>query len=126
MIDPIRDRRPTKADGDSKWGDVLVYRDGAWSASFHGSVKKGEWWKPIDQTPPPEDPVSKRRTHRRVCGGEAIHYIEVLPGDPPDLDAFLAAFDKWVETPDKMSTYIDKVDAKSAMLKARQGEGGKE
>ena len=129
MSDPIRDRRPAEADAD-KWGCVDWWHpeNELWlRRSWQEVANYPDWiWRPIDQTPPPEDPVSKRRTHRRVCGGEAIHYIEVLPGDPPDLDAFLAAFDKWVETPDKMSTYIDKVDAKSAMLKARQGEGGKE
>ena len=82
-----------------------------------------DWiWRPIDQTPPPK-PETQKRIRRWIYDTE---YLQVLPGDPPDLDAFLAAFDKWVETPDKMSTYIDKVDAKSAMLKARQGEGGKE
>ena len=97
MSDPIRDRRPTKADGDSKWGDVLVYRDGCWSSCFHGNVKEGESRKPIDQTPPPKPEKPKRR---ELCidtiEGETIHYTEVLPGDPPDLDALLEWVDKFI------------------------------
>lgn len=134
-MEPIRNRRPTKEDCPEPFSDVLVYRHDRWFPCHYENVKDGEWWKPIDQTPPPEDPVSKRRTHRRVCGGETIHYIEVCPDDPKDLDAFIkdamrlandfATNYDHCEDAHKHANGACRVCNAEAFL-ARHGEGGEE
>lgn len=50
---------------------------------------------------------------------ENVKVIEVLPGDPPDLDAFLRLFDEWEASTEGRYTLYQKMKA------ARHGEGGK-
>ena len=88
-------------------------------------------WRPIDQTPP-EPEKSKRRVwytqvnKRGELQGKAsprmdfenVKAIEVLSGDPDDLDALLAAIDSRERT--------DLIGWSENVLRARHGEGGDE
>ena len=61
MTQAIRHRRPTEADANAVdhvlvWSRQTPSSEWQWFADSYQNVEEGEWWKPIDQTPPPEKP----------------------------------------------------------------------
>ena len=91
------ERLPTKEDG-----RVQYWNGECWIQVPHDHIHDGEWWKPLDQTPPPEPPLSARKWFERhsvpFCGSQWHKvddhsllqelgycdeiYMQVLPGDP--------------------------------------------
>lgn len=124
MSEPIRDRRPTEADG-NRINEVEYWDGEEWVTCCVGGIiaeNPETWWRPIDQTPPPE-PEKPERWRFLVHGddGPARPMLEVRPGDPPDLDALLEAIDAPghdAALPICYRTWISRV------LAARHGEGG--
>lgn len=110
MSEPIHgsERLPSEVDANLV-EHVLVWSRDQWLADHYGNVSQGDWWKPIDQTPPPEPPKPKRgvlwsdpgewRVSSTKIDSAQVAYIEKLPTDP-DWDELLEAIDKdyWEET----------------------------
>lgn len=56
------DRLPTEEDA---WRDVVeVWQCDAAIYRNYSKVKKGDWWRPIDQTPPPKEPTIEALTEK--------------------------------------------------------------
>ena len=123
-MEPIRNRRPTEADANAI-EQVLVWSRDQWLADHIGNVRDGDIWKPIDQTPPPPEPEKPKRGKwydlKFLRDGKSVDVLEILPGDPPDLDTFLQLFD-WA-----LLTYdMDDIPVETwkKLKAARHGEGG--
>lgn len=135
MSEAIRDRRPTKADANAVdhvlvWSKRTPSSEWQWFADGYYNVEDGEIWKPIDQTPPPEPEKPKRyetvvwvTDHNR---DRKVPVREVLPGDPPDLDAFIAQAVRMFELTNPLIELDERELGITRMRfdKARHGEGG--
>ena len=132
MTEAIRHRRPTEADADSQgWVDVWEPNFDYWCRhQWDGEIPQieGVIWRPIDQTPPPESekPKRKKRIHHNNAGEVCDVWLEVLPGDPPDLDAFIEQAVRIFELTNPLIE-LDERELGIARMrfdKARHGEGG--
>jgi len=111
----IGHRRPTEADA---CDEIVEVWDGvSWMRALWDSreAQSNVWWRPIDQTPPEPEKPKRRRFFTPV------ESLEVLPGDPPDLDAFFSLFDWMLLTYDMDDIPVETWQKLKA---ARHGEGG--
>lgn len=135
MTEAIRHRRPTEADADTL-GQVecwWIWRREWRRHHWNGLTAQNSDipWRPIDQTPPPQPEPRKpkrRRFKNHVGGGFAseVESLEILPGDPPDLDAFIEQAVRIFELTNPLIE-LDERELGIARMrfdKARHGEGG--
>lgn len=130
MNQVIRDRRPTKADAD-KFGEIEFWDEvtETWQRGKQRDIALTTLhWRPIDQTPPqePEKPKRKKRIHHNNAGEVCDVWLEVLPGDPKDLDALLDEIDTPVpNSADESESLLDGYrEWTKRICAARHGEGG--
>lgn len=123
MSDWITDRLPTVYDA-SECDEVLVSSviDGVTALKWN-CVKEGEPWMPCPPPYVPPKPKRHRLSEAHIVGvpDKTFVMLEVLPGDPPDLDALLEAIDAPghdAALPVGYQTWIRRV------REARHGEGG--